>query len=35
MGSVTTPGAYNINLILNYDAIIECDTQTKDARVRQ
>ena len=35
IGSVTTPGTYTVNLILNYDAIIECDTATKDARVRQ
>ena len=35
IGSVTTTGAYNVNLILNYDAIIEVDTATKDARVRQ
>jgi hypothetical protein len=35
IGSTQTPGAYNVNLILNYDAIIEVDTQTKDARVRQ
>ena len=27
--------SYNVNLILNYDAIIEVDTQTRDARVRQ
>lgn len=35
IGSTQTPGAYNVNLILNYDAIIEVDTATKDARVRQ
>ena len=33
--STITPAAYTINLILNYDAIIEVDTQTRDARVRQ
>ena len=27
--------SFNVNLILNYDAIIEVDTQTRDARVRQ
>ena len=35
MGATPTPVAYNVNLILNYDAIIEVDTATKDARVRQ
>jgi len=35
IGATATPGAYNVNLILNYDAIIEVDTLTKDARVRQ
>ena len=35
IGSTPTTGAYNVNLILNYDAIIEVDTATKDARVRQ
>ncbi len=35
IGAVATPVAYNVNLILNYDAIIEVDTATKDARVRQ
>ena len=33
--STATAAAYTINLILNYDAIIEVDTQTRDARVRQ
>ena len=33
--SVATAAAYTMNLILNYDAIIEVDTQTRDARVRQ
>jgi hypothetical protein len=33
--STATASAYTMNLILNYDAIIECDTQTRDARVRQ
>ena len=33
--SLPTLVAYNVNLILNYDAIIEVDTQTRDARVRQ
>ena len=33
--SLQTAAAYTINLILNYDAIIEVDTQTRDARVRQ
>jgi len=30
-----TAQAHTVNLILNYDAIIEVDTQTRDARVRQ
>ena len=35
--STAVPAAtsFNVNLILNYDAIIEVDTQTRDARVRQ
>ena len=35
--STVTPAStpFNVNLILNYDAIIEVDTQTRDARVRQ
>ena len=33
--SIATAAAYTMNLILNYDAIIEVDTQTRDARVRQ
>ena len=33
--STATAQVSTINLILNYDAIIEVDTQTKDARVRQ
>ena len=33
--STATAAAYTMNLILNYDAIIEVDTQTRDARVRQ
>lgn len=33
--STATAAAYTVNLILNYDAIIEVDTQTRDARVRQ
>ena len=33
--ATATAQASTINLILNYDAIIEVDTQTKDARVRQ
>ena len=33
--STATSIAYTMNLILNYDAIIEVDTQTRDARVRQ
>jgi len=35
--SIAVPLAtsFNVNLILNYDAIIEVDTQTRDARVRQ
>ena len=35
--STAIPAAtsFNVNLILNYDAIIEVDTQTRDARVRQ
>jgi hypothetical protein len=33
--SAVTAAAYTVNLILNYDAIIEVDTQTRDARVRQ
>ena len=33
--STATGIAYTVNLILNYDAIIEVDTQTRDARVRQ
>ena len=33
--STATAVAYTMNLILNYDAIIEVDTQTRDARVRQ
>ena len=33
--STATAIAYTMNLILNYDAIIEVDTQTRDARVRQ
>ena len=33
--ATATAQQYNVNLILNYDAIIEVDTQTRDARVRQ
>jgi hypothetical protein len=33
--STATAQAHTVNLILNYDAIIEVDTQTRDARVRQ
>lgn len=33
--STATAQAHTINLILNYDAIIEVDTATRDARVRQ
>ena len=33
--ATATAQAHTVNLILNYDAIIEVDTQTKDARVRQ
>ncbi len=33
--STATAAACTIDLILNYDAIIEIDTQTRDARVRQ
>lgn len=33
--ATATAQAYTVNLILNYDAIIEVDTQTRDARVRQ
>lgn len=33
--SIATASQLTCNLILNYDAIIEVDTQTRDARVRQ
>jgi hypothetical protein len=33
--AVPAATSFNVNLILNYDAIIEVDTQTRDARVRQ
>jgi len=33
--STATAQAHTINLILNYDAIIEVDTANRDARVRQ
>ena len=33
--ATATAQQYNVNLILNYDAIIEVDTQTRDARFRQ
>lgn len=33
--STATAQAHTVNLILNYDAIIEVDTATRDARVRQ
>jgi hypothetical protein len=33
--ATATAQAHTVNLVLNYDAIIEVDTQTRDARVRQ
>jgi hypothetical protein len=33
--ATATAQAHTVNLILNYDAIIEVDTMSRDARVRQ
>ena len=33
--ATATAQSHTVNLILNYDAILEVDTQTRDARVRQ
>ena len=33
--STATAQAHTVNLILNYDAILEIDTMNRDARIRQ